>query len=85
MKNSSLTGIAMALAAATLWGTTGTAQSFVAGQSSPYWIGALRLLIASGFFAVVVGWSKTGQVMALLRKQWPWVAWAGLAMAAYNL
>lgn len=85
MKNSSLSGIAMALAAATLWGTTGTAQTFVAGQSSPYWIGALRLLIASVFFAVVVGWSKSEQVMALLRRQWQWVALAGLAMAAYNL
>ena len=85
MKNSSLAGMAMALAAATLWGTTGTVQTFVAGETSPYWIGAWRLLIASIFFAVVVGWSKSGQVMALLRRQWPWVAWAGLAMAAYNL
>lgn len=77
----------MALAAAVLWGTTGTAQTFVASQSSPYWIGALRLLIASAFFAVVVlfGRSKSAQGMTWLRAAWPWVVLAGIAMAAYNL
>lgn len=85
MKNSSLSGIAMALAAAVLWGTTGTAQTFVADQSSPYWIGAWRLLIASVFFAVVVARSKTPLAMAWLRTAWPWVVGGGVAMAAYNL
>jgi len=85
MKNSSLSGITMALAAAVLWGTTGTAQTFVADQSSPYWIGAWRLLIASAFFAVVVARSKAPPAMAWLRTAWPWVVIGGLAMAAYNL
>jgi len=87
MKNPSLTGTIMALAAAVLWGTTGTAQTFVASQSSPYWIGALRLLIASAFFAVVVlfGRSKSAQGMVWLRTAWPWVVLAVIAMAAYNL
>lgn len=77
----------MALAAAVLWGTTGTAQTFVASQSSPYWVGALRLLIASAFFVVVVlfGRSKSAQGMAWLRTAWPCVVLAGIAMAAYNL
>lgn len=77
----------MALAAAVLWGTTGTAQTFVASQSSPYWIGALRLLIASAFFAVVVlfGRSRPAHGIAWLRTAWPWVVLGGIAMASYNL
>ena len=77
----------MALAAAVLWGTTGTAQTFVASQSSLYWIGALRLLIASGFFAVVVLFGRSSQALGFtwLRTAWSWVLLAGIAMASYNL
>jgi len=85
MKSSTLPGITMALAAAVLWGTTGTAQTFVADQSSPYWIGAWRLLIASVFFAMVAGRSMSAQTLAWLRTAWPWVLGGGVAMAAYNL
>jgi len=87
MKNSSLLGTLLALSAAVLWGTTGTAQSFVAGQSSPYWIGALRLLVASAFFASVVYFGRTRQAHAMdgLRTAWHWVLLGGAAMAAYNL
>ena len=52
MTASSLPGIALVLLAAMLWGTTGTAQSLAPDQLSPYWIGALRLAVASVFFAV---------------------------------
>lgn len=48
--NRQLLGATMALAAAALWGSTGTAQTLVAGHMSPYWVGALRLLVASTFF-----------------------------------
>jgi len=85
MKHSSLPGIIMALAAAVLWGTTGTAQSLVAAHFSPYWIGAWRLLIASVFFAMVVARSKDPLAWAWVRTAWRWVVLAGLAMAAYNL
>jgi DME family drug/metabolite transporter len=87
MKNPALTGTAMALAAAILWGTTGTAQTFVASQSSPYWTGALRLLIASVFFAVVVLWGRSGPAhgWVWLRTAWHWVLLGGIAMASYNL
>lgn len=87
MKNPSLSGAAMALAAAVLWGTTGTAQTFASSQSSPYWIGALRLLIASIFFSGVValGRSHRSHDNAWLRAAWHWVALGGIAMAAYNL
>lgn len=87
MKNPSLTGAAMALAAAVLWGTTGTAQTFAAAQSSPYWIGALRLAVASAFFAglVLFGRADPTRADARLRRAWHWVALGGFAMAAYNL
>lgn len=43
-------GIALVLLAATLWGTTGTAQSLGAGALSPFWVGAAQLAVASVFF-----------------------------------
>ncbi len=43
MKNHPLRGSLMVLAAALLWGTTGTAQSLAPPHLSAYWIGALRL------------------------------------------
>lgn len=87
MKNPSLSGAAMALAAAVLWGTTGTAQTFAGAQSSPYWIGALRLAIASVFFAGLVffGRSSESRAHSRLRSAWPWIVLGGSAMAAYNL
>jgi len=87
MKNPTLTGVAMALCAAALWGTTGTAQSFVASQISPYWVGALRLAIASAFFAVYVLWGRwrRGTAGALPRAVWCWALLGGITIAAYNL
>ncbi|MHB1199037.1 MAG: DMT family transporter [Polaromonas sp.] len=87
MKNPSLVGAAMALAAAALWGTTGTAQTFASSQTSPYWIGALRLVIASLFFALVVLFSRSGQspAMSRLGPAWHWVVLGGICIAAYNL
>ncbi len=81
----------MALAAAALWGTTGTAQTFASLQTSPYWIGALRVVVASLFFALIVlmGRSRTAlstsATSAPLRAAWHWVLLGGLCMAVYNL
>ncbi|MBS0509017.1 MAG: EamA family transporter [Proteobacteria bacterium] len=74
-------GIALVLLAAMLWGTTGTAQSLAPATLSPYWAGALRLVIASGFFALLA-WRAPGRVA-----DWPWgrMALAGGCIAAYNL
>ncbi|WP_298233006.1 DMT family transporter [uncultured Azohydromonas sp.] len=82
------TGVALVLAAATLWGTTGTAQSFATGALSPLWFGALRLLVAAAFFAACFSWQRRQApsdagahaprpLLALLG--------AGLSMAVYNL
>ncbi|MES2951674.1 MAG: EamA family transporter [Pseudomonadota bacterium] len=87
-KNPALIGATMALTAAALWGTTGTTQSFVTSHTSPYWIGALRLVVASVFFACVVVWGRSRgaqQGTFAFRKIWPWALLGGVAMAAYNL
>jgi DME family drug/metabolite transporter len=79
----------MALAAAALWGTTGTAQNFAPVQTSPYWIGALRLAMASVFFIACIAWQRrhSGIRAALVmpRDGWRWAALAGVCVAAYNL
>ena len=86
-KNPSLAGVVMAISAAALWGTTGTAQTFASSQTSPYWIGALRLVIASAFFAAVVllGRSRRPQSKFSFRAAWPWILLGGISIAAYNL
>ena len=77
----------MALTAAALWGTTGTAQTFASSQTSPYWIGALRLAVATVFFAAVVfiGRPRQGPGRVLWRVVWRWALFGGIAIAAYNL
>ncbi len=77
----------MAVSAAALWGTTGTAQSFVASQISPYWVGALRLAIASAFFAayLLLGRWRRGAAATLPEAVWGWALLGGITIAAYNL
>ena len=55
MLNHSLRGVGMVLLAAMLWGTTGTAQTLAPAGFSAYWVGALRLVVSAGFFAVYWG------------------------------
>lgn len=82
-------GVVMVLAAACLWGTTGTAQTFAGASLSSLWFGALRLAVAAVFFAAYG---------ALVERRAPRAAHAsdgrlpvtavllaGLSMAAYNL
>lgn len=82
-----MTGAAMALAAAALWGTTGTAQSLAPGLTSPYWVGALRLVVASLFFAMFLRITRKRQraTFRMPRASWRRVAIAGLCVAVYNL
>ena len=82
-------GVAMVLAAAALWGTTGTSQSLADGQLTAGWFGALRLAVAAGFFAVYA-WavSRRGSGRAQgesAHLPWAGVLGAGLCMAVYNL
>lgn len=87
MKNCSWLGILLALAAAVLWGTTGTAQSFAPGLISPYWIGALRLVIAAAFLAVYVSVLQrpTSVHTAVSTRSFYRTLLAGLCVASYNL
>ena len=87
MNPHSLRGVALVLAAAVLWGTTGTAQSFAPPQLSSYWVGALRL-VASGLF--FVAWLVLTERRALGRPglaslPWRGVLAAAVCMSAYNL
>ncbi len=85
MKTNPILGVTLVLAAAALWGTTGTAQA-LSGQALPaLWFGALRLVVAALFFAVFAAITLRGA--ALRRAPLPKLALlgAGLAMAVYNL
>ncbi|MGB6241930.1 MAG: EamA family transporter [Castellaniella sp.] len=82
-----LQGALLVLGAGILWGTTGTAQSFSADALSPYWVGALRLLVAALFFLVYAGLlsgpASLGRQLSEL--DWRRAIGAGACMAAYNL
>jgi drug/metabolite transporter, DME family len=75
-------GVLLVLAAALLWGTTGTAQSFAPPALASVWVGALRLVAAALFF---------GAGFVFVQRRWPrGLPWAGVAaaavcMTAYNL
>lgn len=87
MQNKTLLGSLMVLAAAVLWGTTGTAQSLAPPHLSAYWIGALRLVVASGFFAVygLLNVPRSRWAGDLRQLAWGQVLLAGLCVAGYNL
>ena len=87
MKNNPMAGVAMVLLAASLWGTTGTAQTFGSGELSSDWFGALRLVVASAFFAVFAWLTAPRGDGAAAGTRLPMreVLAAGLCMAVYNL
>lgn len=87
MKHQSLRGMIMVVIAAMLWGTTGTAQSFVPPQLSSYWVGTLRLVVAAAFFLPQL-WVRGRSVMTgvtVRRLPWKGICLAAACMSAYNL
>ncbi len=78
-------GVACVLAAASLWGTTGTAQALAGTQLPAPWFGALRLVFAAGFFLVFAAASGAWRVQIWQRLPWRVALGAGLCMAVYNL
>lgn len=72
----------LVLAAAVLWGTTGTAQAFAPAGAQPATVGALRLLV--GGIALLIWATVRG---ALRGAKWPIVpvVFAAGSMAAYQL
>ena len=84
--SSALGPVGLVLAAAMLWGTTGTAQHFAPAQFSPYWVGALRMVMAALFFialALVVDKGHTRP--ATQATPWGRILFCGSCMAVYNL
>ena len=83
----SIEAAGLALTAAALWGTTGTAQHMAPAHTSPYWVGALRLGVACVFFAWVIACLKrAGRAgFALPTRCWAWTLAAGICIAVYNL
>ena len=77
----------MVLAAAALWGTTGTAQGLAHGQLTAGWFGALRLVVATGFFALYAWATHRRCAFEPVHGPLPWsgVLGAGICMAVYNL
>jgi len=86
MKTASWPGVALALSAAVLWGTTGTAQHFAQARLSPYWLGTLRMAVAAACFLALVAATERRSarppLSADLRRR---ALLAGACMAAYNL
>lgn len=78
-----ISGYWLVLAAAVLWGTTGTAQSLAPEGATPAVVGALRLLVGS------IGLLIFAQVRGILRlptrQELPALLIGGLAVAAYQI
>ncbi len=73
------------LAAAVLWGTTGTAQALAPAGAHPLLIGTVRLMVGAAvllFVAVV-----RGKMKRPFTKQWPWkpTILAAASVSAYQL
>lgn len=76
--------LAAILAAAALWGTTGTTQSLLPPGSHPLAVGALRLAVGA-LCLLVFAAARTETRRALAQLPWRGVLFAGAAVAAYNL
>lgn len=76
-------GVRSVLAAAVLFGTTGTAQALGPDGADPLTVGAVRLLIgALGLVAVAAG---RGRLRSALRAERRWLALGVLGVAGYQL
>ncbi len=76
-------GILLVLAAATLWGTTGTAQAFAPSGALPPVVGALRLLL--GGFSLLVIAALSGALRRLGTLPRMGTLLAAIFIAAYQL
>jgi DME family drug/metabolite transporter len=77
--------VASVLAAATLFGTTGTAQALGPSGSTPLGVGAARIVIGGAGLLAVLPWlgGRRGDALALWRTRWGLLA--GLTTAAYQV
>lgn len=79
-----LAGIIAILAAAVLWGTTGTLQSLLSEDRDPLAVGALRLLFGAGSLVFLAACSPTCR-QAIGKLPLMQIAFSGIAIGSYNL
>nr|WP_321469129.1 DMT family transporter [uncultured Desulfobulbus sp.] len=82
-KKDTITGIWLILAAAVLWGTTGTAQAFSPAGYDPKVIGALRLVVG-GVALLMLALSRR-ELGKIANWNKPLVFWAAVFTALYQL
>ncbi len=83
--SSSLHGVVLVLLAAVLWGTTGTANSFAPEGMPPFWVGALRLVMAGAFFVLLGSVLKGSATTRQAPLHWGRMLLCALCMVTYNL
>lgn len=79
--------IALTLAGAALWGTTGTSQALLPADPSPIAVGGLRGIIAAlAMVALALATGGTSRLREVPGEgRWRWLLVAGLGVAAYQL
>lgn len=75
-------GLLLIVAAAALWGTTGTAQALGPVTSDPVAVGLVRLMIAGAALLMIAWFSRT--LPRFRKESWPAIALAGIGMAGYQ-
>ena len=83
--SSSLHGVVLVLLASVLWGTTGTAHSFAPAGMPPYWVGALRLVMAAAFFVLLGRVLKDSATTRNASLDWGRMLLCALCMVTYNM
>lgn len=84
-------GLLLAATAAILWGSAGTAQTFITPDTlTPFWVGALRLVFAAIFFSFLsfIGPKASANQSTETSARQPYgllVVVAGFAMAFFNM
>lgn len=77
-------GVLAVVAAAILWGSTGTVQTLLPAMREPLAVGALRLAFGA-LSLLALALAQPASRRALPRVLWPPILFAGVAIGAYNL
>lgn len=87
MRSHFFSGALCVACAAVLWGTAGTAQTFLdAGELSPLWVAALRLFFAACLFLPLLTYREGCRALSIPKDgSLRLILACGVAMAAYNL
>ena len=78
-------GVVLVLLASVLWGTTGTAHSFAPTGMPPFWVGALRLVMAAAFFVLLGRVLKDSAHTRSASLDWGRLLLCALCMVTYNM